>query len=55
MVERTNESTGRREKTDTKSEDLVGGLDRTREFDRGTAVYVKGMTAAQLREGLGLP
>ena len=34
---------------------VVGGLDRAREFDRGTPVYVRGMTAAQLREGLGLP
>jgi predicted dinucleotide-binding enzyme len=33
---------------------VVGGLDRAREFDRGTDVYVKGMTAAQLREALGL-
>ena len=34
---------------------VVGGLARAKEFDRGTPVYVKGMTAAQLREGLGLP
>ena len=34
---------------------VVGGLARAREFDRGTSVYVRGMTAAQLREGLGLP
>jgi predicted dinucleotide-binding enzyme len=34
---------------------VVGGLDRAREFDRGTPVYVRGMTAAQLREELGLP
>ena len=33
---------------------VVGGLARAREFDRGTAVYVKGMTARQLREALGL-
>jgi len=34
---------------------VVGGLARAREFDRGTAVYVKGMTAKQLREALKLP
>lgn len=33
---------------------LVGGLARAREFDRGTSVYVRGLTAAQLREALGL-
>ena len=33
---------------------VVGSLSRAREFDRGTPVYVKGMTAAQLREALGL-
>jgi predicted dinucleotide-binding enzyme len=33
---------------------VVGGLARAREFDRGTPVYVRGMTAAQLREALGL-
>jgi len=33
---------------------VVGGLARAREFDRGTAVYVRGLTAAQLREALGL-
>ena len=33
---------------------FVGGLDRARAFDRGTAVYVRGMSAAQLREALGL-
>lgn len=33
---------------------VVGGLERAREFDRGTPVYVRGMTAAQLREALGL-
>ena len=32
----------------------VGGLERAREFDRGTSVYVRGMSAAQLRETLGL-
>jgi hypothetical protein len=34
---------------------IVGGLARAREFDRGTPVYVKGMTARELREALGLP
>jgi hypothetical protein len=34
---------------------VVGPLSRAREFDRGTRVYVRGMTAAQLREALGLP
>src|SRR5690606_16930228 len=33
---------------------VVGGLERARTFDRGTPVYVRGMTAAQLREALGL-
>ena len=33
---------------------LVGPLGRAREFDQGSAVYVKDMTAAQLREALGL-
>jgi predicted dinucleotide-binding enzyme len=33
---------------------LVGGLERAREFDRGTEVYVTGMTAAEIRETLGL-
>jgi predicted dinucleotide-binding enzyme len=33
---------------------VVGGLERARDFDRGTPVYVRGMTAAQLREALGL-
>jgi predicted dinucleotide-binding enzyme len=33
----------------------VGPLARAREFDRGTPVYVRGMTAAQLRAALGLP
>jgi predicted dinucleotide-binding enzyme len=34
---------------------VVGPLARAKEFDRGTAVYVKGMTARQVRETLGLP
>ena len=33
---------------------VVGGLARARDFDRGTPVYVRGMTAAQLRDALGL-
>jgi len=33
----------------------VGDLDSARRFDRGTPVYVRGMTAAQLREALDLP
>jgi hypothetical protein len=33
---------------------VVGPLSRAREFDRGTPVYVRGLTAAQLREALGL-
>jgi predicted dinucleotide-binding enzyme len=33
---------------------VVGGLERARDFDRGTPVYVRGLTAAQLREALGL-
>lgn len=33
---------------------VVGGLARAREFDRGTEVYVKGMTANQLRAALRL-
>jgi predicted dinucleotide-binding enzyme len=33
---------------------VVGGLARAREFDRGTPVYVRGLTAAQLRDALGL-
>jgi 8-hydroxy-5-deazaflavin:NADPH oxidoreductase len=32
----------------------VGNLARAREFDYGTAVYVRGMTAAELRQKLGL-
>lgn len=34
---------------------VVGGLARAREFDRGTPVYVKGLTAKQLRTALKLP
>jgi hypothetical protein len=34
---------------------VVGGLARAREFDRGTPVYVRGMTAGQLKAALGLP
>lgn len=33
---------------------IVGGLDRAKEFDRGTDVYVKGLTAAELRTALKL-
>ena len=33
---------------------LVGSLATAREFDQGTSVYVTNMTAAQLREALGL-
>jgi predicted dinucleotide-binding enzyme len=33
---------------------VVGPLARAREFDRGTPVYVRGLTAAQLRDALGL-
>ncbi len=33
---------------------VVGPLSRAREFDRGTPVYVRGMTAAQLRAALGV-
>jgi predicted dinucleotide-binding enzyme len=33
---------------------VVGGLERAREFDRGTAVYVQGLSARELREALGL-
>ena len=32
----------------------VGKLSRAREFDFGTPVYVRGMTAAELRQKLGL-
>jgi predicted dinucleotide-binding enzyme len=34
---------------------VVGPLARAREFDRGTRVWVTGMTGAQVREALGLP
>ncbi|MCC6992073.1 MAG: NADPH-dependent F420 reductase [Acidobacteria bacterium] len=34
---------------------VVGGLARAREFDAGTAVYVKGLTAAELKAALKLP
>jgi hypothetical protein len=34
---------------------IVGGLARAREFDAGTPVYVKGLTARQFREALTLP
>jgi predicted dinucleotide-binding enzyme len=34
---------------------IVGGLARAREFDAGTPVYVKGLTARQLQEALKLP
>ena len=33
---------------------VVGSLTRAREFDRGTEVYVRGMSAAELREALNL-
>jgi hypothetical protein len=33
---------------------IVGPLARAREFDRGTSVYVTGMTARELREALNL-
>jgi predicted dinucleotide-binding enzyme len=33
---------------------IVGGLDRARSFDRGTEVYVTGMTAVEIRQALGL-
>ncbi|MSR11693.1 MAG: NADP oxidoreductase [Gammaproteobacteria bacterium] len=33
---------------------VVGGLARAREFDRGTEVYVRGLTAQQLRAALHL-
>jgi 8-hydroxy-5-deazaflavin:NADPH oxidoreductase len=32
----------------------VGNLSRAREFDYGTPVYVRGMTASELRQSLGL-
>jgi predicted dinucleotide-binding enzyme len=34
---------------------VVGGLARAKEFDAGTPVYVKGLTAAQLKLALKLP
>lgn len=34
---------------------VVGGLSTAKEFDVGTPVYVKPMSAAQLRKALGLP
>jgi hypothetical protein len=34
---------------------LVGGLSTAKQFDVGTPVYVKPMSAAQLRKALGLP
>lgn len=34
---------------------VVGGLDRAREFDRGTPVYGKGLTARELRVALKRP
>lgn len=34
---------------------VVGGLSRAKEFDAGTPVYVKGLTAAQLKIALKLP
>ena len=34
---------------------VVGGLRAAREFDAGTPVYVKGLTAAQLKVALKLP
>jgi len=34
---------------------VVGGLERAKEFDAGTPVYVKGLTAAQLKAALKLP
>ena len=33
---------------------VVGGLDRAKEFDAGTPVFGKGLTAAELRRDLGL-
>jgi predicted dinucleotide-binding enzyme len=33
---------------------LVGGLEKAREFDQGTDVYVKGLTAREMRAALGL-
>jgi predicted dinucleotide-binding enzyme len=34
---------------------IVGGLDRAREFDVGSPVYVKSLTARELRKALNLP
>ena len=34
---------------------LVGPLARAKEFDRGTPVWVTGMTGAEVRQALGLP
>ncbi len=34
---------------------VVGGLARSKEFDRGTSVWVTGMNAAEVRQALGLP
>jgi 8-hydroxy-5-deazaflavin:NADPH oxidoreductase len=33
---------------------IVGALARAKEFDRGTAVYVRNLTARQIRDALGL-
>lgn len=33
---------------------FVGGLARAREFDRGTSVYVRGLSAAEIRDALDL-
>ena len=33
---------------------IVGGLQRAREFDRGTEVYVRGLTAVELQAALNL-
>jgi predicted dinucleotide-binding enzyme len=33
---------------------VVGGLERAREFDRGTPVYVQGLSAREIRAALGL-
>ena len=33
---------------------VVGGLDSARRFDRGTEVYVRGLTAQEIREALNL-
>jgi hypothetical protein len=34
---------------------VVGGLDRAKEFDVGTPVYVQSMSARELRAALHLP